>query len=225
MLYIYFVVLLLNIILGLYFFKKLILPYKQLTVLIIITYILEIFSILYNKEISINLLGLTDQTNSPIYHLLQPIQILYIGFIYSLLFKKLKHLSRIYLPITYVLTVITIIISFTIQPLDNFPSFGSMIQSLFFVFSALLLFYRMIHIPCETPILKQAAFWFNSGNLFFYAVTFVIFGFFQDFQSKDISVPEWSYQIIVGANFILYPCYLVSILLNAKENKNARNPY
>lgn len=214
----YLLILVVSFSVGLFAFKTSSRSYKTLTTLILLTFLSEFLSeILFQNEIT--------TSNFPFYHVLQVIQIAFVGHIYFLLFKSIGYYSKLYLSVTYSLTAVTLFVSFTIQPFSLFPSFGAMIQSLFFVFSALLLFYKLIQVPSETPILKQAAFWFNSGNLFFYATTFILFGFYQDFQNSNLTIPSWGFRIIAGANFILYPCYLISILLNARENKNGRHPH
>jgi len=221
----FFIILIICTYMGLTSYKKLTKEYKLLTQLFGITLLSEYLSYYHFIEISIRFFSLPEATNFPFYHILQVVQIAFVGHIYFLLFKIIGFYSKLYLTISYALTAITLIISFTIQPFSLFPSYGAMIQSLFFVFSALLLFYKLIQVPSETPILKQAAFWFNSGNLFFYATTFILFGFYQDFQNSNLTIPSWGFSIIAGANFILYPCYLISILLNARENKNGRYPH
>lgn len=219
----YLLLLLFTLLLGIVSYKKNSKAFKYLSQLITITFITEYLSYFHYKVISVNFLGLPEKTNFPIYHLLQVIQVFYIGLIYSQLFKHLKQPTKNYKLITYLLCSVIIIISFTIQPIAEFPSYSSIIQSLFFIFSALLLFYRMIQNPKTTPILLEPVFWFNSGNLFFYSVTFIIYGYYQDFRIHQISTPLWANYIIAGANYILYPCYLISIILNAYQYKNARS--
>jgi len=109
--------------------------------------------------------------------------------------------------------------SFFTQTFFVFPSYSIFLLSLFTVFLAMLSFYFMLEQPVDKSPLKVPLFWFSFGNLFFYCITFFMFGFFTPFVKRSGALPEWAFILIFVSNIGLYSCYLVSLILNVKEKQ------
>jgi len=121
-----------------------------------------------------------------------------------------------------VLAVVGIVFSlantFFLQTFFVFPSYTLFFLSLFTVFLAMLSFYYMLEQPVDKSPTKMPLFWFSFGNLFFYCITFFMFGFFTAFVKRSGGLPEWAFILIFSANVGLYACYLISLILNKREN-------
>lgn len=153
-------------------------------------------------------------TNFPVFHILQIVQLIYFGFIFSSLFASSYPLKRLTLAVSVALTIVSITISIYFQSIWTFPSNGAILLGLFVTSASILLLLRMIQFPIEKPILQQPEFWFASGSMFFYAITFFILGFFKVIMVAHGAMPEWTYIIIHWTNYLLYFSYLMAIILS-----------
>lgn len=111
----------------------------------------------------------------------------------------------------------SLINSFFMQTFYIFPSYSILLLSLFIVCMALLSFYFMLQQPEDKSPLKVPMFWMSFGNLFFYCITFFMFGFFTPFIQRTGDLPEWAFIFIFAANLGLYVCYLVALRLERKR--------
>lgn len=206
-LFFYFALILTGLMYGLILYKKLSKPFKYLTQLLVIIVSFEIGS-----HLLVGLIG----TNLPIYHFLNLLQIGYYGYIYFILLDQHRK-TRITLSLLFLGSIMILIIgllSFT--SLYSFPSLGLVLISLLIICAALFKFYNMLKYPSRLHILKQSVFWFNTGNLLFFSITFFVFGYYQYFLSENIAPPAWRGVLIRGANYLLYSCYLISLVLEAR---------
>lgn len=191
-------------------------PYKLLFQLILLTFISELWALWLASEFG---------SNFPIYHILLPIQVAYYGLIfYWLLSKyKLRFLKHSMAILTFLLITINIHFSFVRKDILSFPSFGICLLGLFVVCAALLLYFNMLKSPLDIPILKQALFWFITGSLAFYSVTFFFFGYFNLLVEKNIETPNWGYNLIKITNYIMYTCYFITLWLDGRQGQRDTN--
>ena len=213
---IYLLLLLIDSTLGIYYYRRLTKAFQCLTQLIVITFLFELIS-----ESLIQTSIITS--NFPFYHVLLPIQLLYSALIYFHVLKEINQNGKLLLPFTLLLVVISILISIFYQNSSSFPTYGSLILSLFIIGNALFLYFKLMKFPTEVPILKQGFFWFNSGNFFFYAVTFFVFGYFEYAQGPNQITPAWISILIKVSNYILYSCLGLSLYFVALNKTNGRN--
>lgn len=192
---------------GLSCYRLLPRPYRLLTQMLMITLISELLSHFLKAQIG---------TNYPFYHVLQVIQILYYGGIFYFLIRNFEPKPRWVMYIAIAFSVVSIIVSMA-QSIFTFPSIGNILLSFYVVIMALILFVKMVKTPEETRILSQPPFWLGSGSLFFYSITFFIFGYFDFLVNSGLSPPKWANLLVYFSNFILYGSYLMTLYLAAKK--------
>ena len=209
--------LLLSFLYGIYNYRTLSKEYRYLLQLLLVTFSIEFLAFIFtNNERLINIGMCPFKTNYPFYHALNLMRLFYNGIIYYYLFISIRIKTKIILHLTYILCGLVVINSLFIQPICEFPSYNSILVSLFIITNALIIYNRMIQSPINIPILKQSIFWFNSGSLFFNATTFLIYGYFQSYKAL---VPDWAYILIKVASFLLLIGYGLSIYMNVNRTK------
>ncbi len=153
----------------------------------------------------------------PGYHFLVPAFFIF----YSTIYFKTLNFSRfrkvLFLFLTFLGISISIFNSLYIQKTDSFPSNGFLILSLLVITYSLMGFYNMLKNPGLQSPLKEPFFWFISGNLFFYSITFFVFAYFNPLLKKAGSIPDWSYNIIYVSNLGMYLCYLKCLMSGEKQ--------
>ncbi|AEV31598.1 hypothetical protein Oweho_0582 [Owenweeksia hongkongensis DSM 17368] len=196
---------------GLFRYKRLSPPFKTLVQLIVLSFL---------SEFSTRLFAYSYGHSYPVYHIFIVASTLYHARIYYLL-KPIKNLLKWVIGI-YVSTVLFIeMVSIWIQGnLAFFPSLGLVVNSFFLVSFGLLLFRNMLRSPKPIPIFHQAIFWFNTGTLVFYSITFFVFGYFKHIMAQAQLLPEWCYGLIRFSNFVLLACYFLALYYNSQSNKN-----
>ncbi len=157
-------------------------------------------------------------TNFPVFHILQILQLLYFGLIFYYFFQSQPISQKIILYFSLLLFFISFFYSIT-QELLVFPSIGAIILSFHVIILSLSLLLKMIRSPIPTPILAQGKFWFAASSLFFYSITFFILGFYEVIQTKQGKMPEWTHQLLSGANYLLYTGYLITIFIAARSDQ------
>lgn len=201
--------------LGILKYSRLSIPYKMLVQLIILSFI---------TETSTRIMAYGYGQTYPIYHFFLLASAIYHFRIYSTLLPKLKAvkwLLTIYLSSVLIIEIVTI----TIQgSLSFFPSLGLVGNSFFLVIFGLLLFRSMLRTPKPISIFIQPAFWFNAGTMFFYSITFFVFGYFKQIMDASQSMPEWCYSVIRISNFILLACYFLAIFFDSKFRETTHEP-
>lgn len=209
----YFLVLLVGVVLGAVNYKLLPPAFRYLTQMLCLIVLGEVSGLFMIAEI---------KTNYPIYHLIQLITIFYYGIIYYHLLIE-KPVFRVFsVVLTILVLIVSIYLSLAIQTIYTFPSYASMILSVFVVGLSLLTLYQMLIHPVETPLIKQAVFWYSVSSLFFYTITFFIFGYLSVLLNEADPVPRWIYYPIWFGNYLLYGSYAVSLYL-ASHSKNTED--
>ncbi len=211
----YSLLLLAIILVGFFNFNKLSKPYKVLVVMITLIFI---------SELTGKFLQARVDTNSPAYHVSLFIQHICFGLLFYYLIPLTNKLRAFILILGFTLALTAILTGLFYQGLFTFPSISASLLSVFVSVCSIYLFYSMIKSPVNTPLLKQAWFWFASGSLFFYSITFFVLGYFKLLLESPSPVPDWCYDLLHFANFVLYGCYLTTIILAAKSKLPTHEP-
>ncbi len=164
------------------------------------------------------------QTNHPVFHILLLLQLLYFGAIFKQLFKKNIYTQTILSIGALVFFLIAIINLIMVDNIFTFPSSTALLLSLYVTLACIILFYRMISSPVDIPILKQSLFWFATGSLFFYTITFFILGYYKFFLMQLGKMPQWTHWVLYGANYMLYSSYLIAVILEIKNKPSENEP-
>lgn len=191
------------------------LKYRSLAIWI--RYLTQMLALIFAGAIGSKLILYYSDTNFPVFHFLQIAQLVYFGLIFSSLFSSSMGLKRFTFTSAITLSAISIAISVYFQSIWTFPSIGAILLSSFVSLNSVLLLFRMIQSPIEKPILQQSEFWFASGSLVFYAITFFILGFFKVILASNGAMPDWTYLILHWANHVLYFSYFIVIVLSSKN--------
>ncbi len=156
------------------------------------------------------------QDNSPVFHFWIPVQLLFFSLLYFY-FLKINSQKTTYWTIVIVLILLSILVSYYKSLWGFFPSNNFIILcSLVFPLS-LFFFKKMIKNPVSTRIELQPNFWINIGTFVFFTLVFFILGFH---ASLKLEVPFWMYDILWGANFLMYLSYFIAIILDSQPKPN-----
>jgi len=204
----YLLLLLVTIVYGLYCYKSLSKPFRVLVLLVLCVFLSECLGRWFVHK---------HQSNFPSYHILILAQMILYPYIYLNVLPALSGHGKIITALGIAGFCFSAINSFFIQTFYVFPSYSILLLSLFIVCMALLSFYYMLEQPEDRSPLKAPLFWMNFGNLFFYCITFFMFGFFTPFIKRTGNLPEWAFIFIFAANLGLYVCYLVALHLEKKR--------
>lgn len=203
---IYLIILIVATFYGLMYFKKFNKPYRIIVILLLLTLILDL-----TGRIGMNL-GM--ESTYFIYHfniiILVSINLLFYLNIFE---NSSQLLKRIAILVTIIILIGTILNSVFYQQLNDFPSNGITLHAIQTIFLSLLAFQEMIKQPIEIPLLEQPLFWVNSGNLFFYTITFLIFAFF-DYYKMIENWNYWFMLILTTSGIVLYSSYFRAIYLD-----------
>ena len=204
----YFLIILLAAIQGVTHLRRLKPEFKLLTVLLAATFVCEAAG---------RFLAIYIKTSFPAYHVLIPIQFILYPFIYLHFLNSETRVAGFILISAAALALLSILNSIFIQPLLTFPSNGVLALSLLIIAVVLFTSNRMVMNPSRGKLIKEPLFWFNTGNLVFYTITFLIFGFFSPLRKLGIMMQEWEYTVIWVSNIVLYGCYWISLNLAIKS--------
>ncbi|PCJ29910.1 MAG: hypothetical protein COA99_19020 [Moraxellaceae bacterium] len=191
------------ILFGLAKFPKLSFPIKVSVIYIFLALIAEVIA----REFAIEF-----KKNSPVYHVLMPIQIFFYAIVYFK-FLGIQKTNKHYWMIVSIPLIATLGNSLFFQSIWDFPSINFIFLSALVLPLTLLYFRRMILNPISIKLENQAYFWFNIGTFVFFTLDFFILGFH---ASLKLDVPPWIYDILWGANLALYIPYFIAIILDAK---------
>jgi hypothetical protein len=203
----YFILLFIVSIIGVVRYKKLTTPFKILSILIILTLLLETLS---------KICAVKYKNNLPIAHVSILTEYVFFLLTYYFLFKnKLMRVSILVVLIIFV--ILSIINSIFIQPYYRYyPSNMFIPSEIAYVTFSLLLFRQMLLYPLPVNIVKQSVFWFNTAILFYSTTVFFNFGltnYYIKHHLKDIVIFDFGLAI----NMIFYLLIGLSILIDNKE--------
>jgi hypothetical protein len=206
---IYYVIVLTALFIGMVRYKKLTIPFKILTLSVLVTFLLDVIS---------KFLAIKYKNNALSFHFMSIFSYVFYSAIYFLLFKSegIRKAIKIFIPLIIVFFVINIL--YIQQPVDKqFPTNIYFITNILYVVISLLMFKQMLQYPLNLNIVKQSAFWFNTALLIFSTTMFLNMGLLNYYAAH-----HWARDIIyyfwVG-NFCLFNILIcVSLLLDGKAN-------
>ncbi len=135
-------------------------------------------------------------------------------FYYYEVSKKLKQMSQYFIG-SFVLFYLVNILFF--QKLFVFNYYTFLFGSFLLVINACCFIMELMKIDINN-IFKSPMFWLSTGVLFFFAITTIFFSLFDYLVlSKKVNVLTLYRVLITFANFVLYSCLSVSILLFWKK--------
>lgn len=140
---------------GIVSLKKLTIPFKWLTTLMIITAV---------SEISSRFLIFSIHNSNPIYHFYMPLEYTCYFLIYTSLKNKIT--ERIFTRASFVLIILFIFLnSILLQTIFRFPSYGISLTHLHIFILCLLYFRELVNINFKKDITRVPEFWLNTGVL------------------------------------------------------------
>jgi hypothetical protein len=146
-------------------YKKQSAPFKILIIFIGFTFITESIS---------RILAWRLHNSMPIYHLVSPLEytcftLMYLSFFQD---KKTEAIKYLYLPVI----IFSMVNSFYIQGLMNFPSNSILLFQIIYLAYSLLGFKQLLDMSTKTSIRRQSFFWLNTALLFFSSTQLFFFG-------------------------------------------------
>lgn len=204
---IYLSILLLVSVIGILFYKKINFIWKILLILIIFTFLSEVFA---------QTLAFQLTNSSPIYHFYSPIQYILMSYIYYHVALKAYSWSKVFFIAFGILyTAFCVCNTLFFQPIFLFPSNAVLVSGVLLLFQTLLTYVYMINNASKNPLHSQPLFWFNTGTFIFNSVAFFIFGYF-NFLIRRQGMPTVLMDILWSINVVMYLCYAVSIIIAVK---------
>lgn len=153
-------------IIGVVRFKKMTMPFKLLTIWLVIDFILDSYG---------NPLCIAIYKNNALYsHTVNIGEFIFFAAVYYYLLKK-TWAKRLVLGCIIALSVFFVINGLLFQPFTKtFPTYFIMPTQIMYVVFAILLFKQMLQSPVQINIVKQSVFWFNTAMLLFSTTMFLI---------------------------------------------------
>lgn len=206
---IYFLFLALIATYGLKHYRKLPVYGRKIVILVLIVLFFEFLG-----RVSIHLF----RNSFPSYHALILFQFILYSQIYLSIYTFSNKIKKVVSIFAFLFSISTVLISVFIQNLFVFPTYAFSLISFFIVLCSILGLSNMLNFPAQTPLYKQAVFWFTIGSLLFYAITFFTFGFFNPIIRILKIIPEWQNVFIWIMNLVLYGSYFLTLRLSLKSN-------
>ncbi|MDX1348817.1 MAG: hypothetical protein R3279_01150 [Putridiphycobacter sp.] len=191
---------------GLYNFNKITRPFKYVVALIFTALVLELYG-----KLSVVMGAASDHY---IFHFCA-VSFIFLNFlIYRQLLKQANKIIRqIVLIVSICALAGTLANSFFYQVYPVFPSIGISLHAGQTIILSLLVFQEMIKKPLKESLIYQPLFWLNTGNLFFYTFTFLVFAFFNFFK-ETVAIYSWLLPFVWIAALAMYTCYFAALYLD-----------
>jgi hypothetical protein len=157
----------------------------------------------FGKEVNSNLF---------LYHILTPIQFSLIILIYHNVIKNSLYKSFLILLIPIFL-LISIIFSFTIQPLSTYNSYSILIKHTIIIIIILIFFYELLSTTPYTEITRQPIFWISIALLFHSSFNILLEGVSNYLKTYSTS-KNTIYTLYSISNYLLFILLSVSFLVN-----------
>lgn len=190
-------------------YKRLTMPFKVLSWYLVF----ELFITLFDKwEID------NYKTNVIQQHIEAAGTYIFFGLIYYYLFKN-KYITTSILVSIILVTIFSIINAFFIQKYTSvFPTYIMTSTEVLSVILAVMQFNKMLLFPTEVNIIKQSAFWFNTGVIIYNSSLFLA-SLLANYLAGHMKM---NYYIMVyfwyGTIFLFYIFLLIAILADRKEH-------
>jgi hypothetical protein len=157
-------------------------------------------------------------SNLFLYHILVPIQFYLIANIFTSVIES-KRIRRISKGLVYPFVAISILVSFTIQPVDEYNSYATLIKHLITIVLVLVYFYEIITVTPFTKIYLQPIFWVSVGLLFHSTINVLLEGFSNYFHTYSNSHYHLIYFLYSISNYCLFLLISIGLLAwNLKKN-------
>ncbi len=204
----YLILLLFIAIFGIARFKKLAIPFKLVTGIVGVTFILEslshVFAYLY-------------QDSRPVAHITSIAELNFYFSIFYFLFRQ-KTIKKVVVGLIIFFNIFSVINSFYLQPYyNNFPSNVLLPVQICYALLSLLMFNQMLSNTIMTKITSQSIFWYASAMLFISTSLFLYLGLGNYFAKHHIYAANLNFFGTI-INIIFYPMLGYAIYLNSKEN-------
>jgi hypothetical protein len=169
----------------------------------------------FSIEITGRIFAYVYKTSFPVYHIYLPgILIFYLFFFQDLFKDRITKAVFYYSGIT--LLPLLLSISHFYSNWTAFPSYQSVLLSLYIISGSLFCIKEMLEEPTMIPLFKQIKFVFCISNSFFYSINFFIFGFFDPFKKGSFIIPEWDFDVLYVSNIMLYSLYIYCLSIDEK---------
>lgn len=189
-------------IIGVCFFRSYNRVFKWFSAFLIYTFLQQIGAILYASQ---------GHNNSWIFHIYTLVTSYILGMVISEHFNNEK-LRRRYICMRNVLCTAQIFVIFTIQSLNQFPSFNIGIGGLFITFGCFIYYTQLLETPSESRLISDPVFWLIGSILLFYIPTFLLWLSINYFMTNHIPIVPFN-SLIYSSNFIVYSFFAVSLVL------------
>ncbi|GAB3027697.1 hypothetical protein GCM10027051_35800 [Niabella terrae] len=159
------------------------------------------------------------KNGGPFYHFFIPVQYLVLTGFYSFYLEKFRTLLNWSAPVFVLLCIINLRYY---QSVYAIPSNPTLVAGLIITICALLLFQQMLKSLSGLPIYRQELFWFNTGVLIQFSITFFCWSFYNYFRRTGIDVGVLMNMVYyIG---LLYNCFIgVALYLNARNHKSVND--
>lgn len=200
------------VIIGMVCYKRLTMPFRILSWYLVF----ELFITLFDKwEID------NYKTNVIQHHIEAPGTYIFFGLVYYFLFKS-KYLKASILVSIILVTTFAIVNAFFIQKYSaSFPTYIMMLTEILCVILAVMLFNKMLLYPAEVNIIKQSAFWLNTGVIIYNSSLFLasaLANYFPGHVPIDLFILKYFW---FGTIFLFYFFLLIALLTDRKEIPDA----
>lgn len=170
-------------------------------------------------EFSGNYLSSKNISNTPLYNIFTSVEfIFYIYMIRKFIQRPLAKKIFVYAMLAYGLAAFINI--FLIQGIMVFHTITYAIGCLVIVFCAVYYFYETLFRPTPVTLVRMPDFWICSGLLFYYAVSFPIYGFTNFVMSLPHALLKNFNLFIQILNIILYTMFSIAFLCRFKVTKS-----
>lgn len=199
----YLVLLLFIAAVGLRNYKSLSAPFKLLTFFIVYTCASEIATRFV-------------QNGGPFYHFFFPVQYFVITTFFGAYVRKLNCYLNWSVPIFTILCLLNLVFY---QDIYNIPSNSVLVGSLIFIICALFLYQKMLTEISEVRVYRNELFWFNTGVLIQFTITFFCWSFYNYFKKENFHT-QYLIDIVYYVCLLYYVLIGISIYLNGKNNRH-----
>jgi hypothetical protein len=127
---------------------------------------------------------------------------------YIITSKAMKKVVRVTIPIYAVIATINIIF---IQGLDRFHITSYSLGCLVIVIVCNYYFFELFRLPKSVDLKANPAFWICSGLLFFYCVSFPLYGFIREWAKYILFTKNFD-AIVTMLNICLYTLFTIGFL-------------
>lgn len=110
----------------------------------------------------------------------------------------------------------------TLKSFMGFAELGVTLLSFQVLLLCIVLFAQMLKHPVNISLRHQYQFWFATGSLVFYSVTFPFFMFYQFTLADNFKeLNDLGYHVLRTLNFVMYGCYLYALIVAVNASKRA----